>query len=153
MRRTFGSIMVAALIAATVVPGATAADDPSGFVRNRVPLEQTLPMLLNGKFYEEVRCLEACTVKTQLGISPEDARRLGFPNVKSNQWHVVGEVTKQLSAGAWTKVYLPLKPDAQTRLSDSKVGVRIAGRLVARSTTSGRYGWASWLRTCKLPPA
>ena len=28
---------------------------------------------------------------------------------------------------------------------------QIAGRLVARSTTSGRNGWTSWFRTSKLP--
>jgi hypothetical protein len=130
---------------------AVAGDDPNGFVRNRVSIDQTLPDLVDGSFYEEVRCLQRCKVTTQIGIGPADATRLGFEDVKPGQYYLVGQVTKTLPAGTWTKIKLSLFPDAQQRLATSTTGVKIAGRLVARSTTSRRNGWASWFRTCKLP--
>ena len=133
------------------IPTALAADDPNGFVRNRVSIDQTLTDLVDGSFYEEVRCRQRCKVTTQIGIGPAAAARLGFPNVKAGQYYVVGQVTRTLPAGTWTKIKLPLFPDAQQRLATSTTGVKIAGRLVARSTTSGRNGWASWFRTCELP--
>ena len=137
----------AALVAPTLAP---AADDPGGFVRNRVPVEQTLTDLVAGRFYEEVRCLERCTVTTQLGIRPADATRLGFANVSPGQYYLVGQVTKTIPAGVWTKIKLPLTADAKEKLAASETGVRIAGRLIARSTKSRRSGWASWIRTCAL---
>jgi hypothetical protein len=138
------------VVAALALP-ALAADDPNGFVRNRVSIDQTLPDLVDGSFYEEVRCLQRCKVTTQIGIGPADATRLGFENVQPGQYHLVGQVTRILPAGTWTKIKLPLFPAAQERLATSTTGVKIAGRLVARSTTSRRNGWASWFRTCKLP--
>jgi hypothetical protein len=141
-----------AVLVATGVP-AHAADNPNGFVRNRAPLNQTITALVKGRFYEEVRCLEACVVTTQIGIGPEDARRLGFPNVAAGQYYVVGQVSKRLPAGAWQKIFLPLNPSVKERVAASTTGVKIAGRLVARSTKSNRHGWANWFRTCKLPPS
>jgi hypothetical protein len=140
-----------AVLAAGAVPAY--ADNPNGFVRNRLALNQTIAALVDGRFYEEVRCVEACVVTTQIGIGPEDARRLGFPNVRAGQYYVVGEVRKRLAAGAWQKISLPLNASAKKRIAASTTGVKVAGRLVAQSTTSGRYGTASWFRTCKLPPS
>jgi hypothetical protein len=145
--------LAAAALAAALVPAGQAADNADGFVRNDVELNQTLTDLVKGRFYEKVRCLEACVVTTQIGIGAEDARRLGFPNVRAGQYYVVGEVRKRLPAGAWQEILLPLNPSAQKRLAASTTGVKIAGRLIAHSTTSGRHGWAKWLRTCKLPPS
>jgi hypothetical protein len=144
------ALAAGALVAANA-PVGHAADNPKGFVRNDVALNQTITDLVNGRFYERVRCLEACVVTTQIGIGPEDARRLGFPNVKAGQYYVVGEVRKRLSAGAWQKILLPLNPSAKKRIAASDTGLKIAGRLVAQSTTTGRNGWANWFRTCKLP--
>jgi hypothetical protein len=135
------------------IPTALAADDPNGFVRNRVSTDQTLTDLVDGRFYKEVRCLQRCKVTTQIGIGPVAAARLGFPDSKPASTYVVGQVTRILRAGTWAKIKLPLFPDAQQRLATSTIGAEIAGRLVARSTTRGRNGWASWFRTCKLPPA
>jgi hypothetical protein len=149
-----GLILTLALtmLLAFAVP-AQAADNPNGFVRNRIALDQTITALVNGRFYEEVRCLEACLVTTQIGIGPEDARRLGFPNVRAGQYYVVGEVRGRLPAGGWQKIFLPLKPSAKKRIAASTTGVKVAGRLVANSTTSNRHGFASWFRTCNLPPS
>jgi hypothetical protein len=149
--RGLGTLVATALVAANV-PVGQAADNPKGFVRNDVELNQTITDLVNGRFYEKVRCLEPCLVTTQIGIGPDDARRLGFPNVRAGQYYVVGEVRKRLAAGAWQKIVLPLNPSAKKRIAASTTGLKIAGRLVANSTISGRRGWANWFRTCKLPP-
>jgi hypothetical protein len=145
--------LAAAVLVAALAPVGQAAENPSGFVRNRVALNQTITALVEGRFYEEARCLEACVVTTQIGIGPDDARRLGFPNVRAGQYYVVGEVRKRLPAGGWQKIVLPLNASAKKRIAASTTGVKVAGRLVARSITSRRYGMASWFRTCKLPPS
>jgi hypothetical protein len=145
--------LAAAAVLAALAPAGQAADNPNGFVRNDVALNQTITDLVNGRFYERVRCLEACVVTTQIGIAAADARRLGFPNVRAGQYYVVGEVRKRLRAGAWQKILLPLNPSARKRIAASESGLKIAGRLVAQSTTSRRNGWAQWFRTCKLPPS
>lgn len=144
--------LAAASLVAALAPAGHAADNPKGFVRNDVPLNQTITDLVNGRFHEKVRCLEACVVTTQIGIGAEDARRLGFPNVRAGQYYVVGEVRKRLTAGGWRKIFLPLNPSARKRIAASTTGLKVGGRLVAHSTTSGRHGWANWLRTCKLAP-
>jgi hypothetical protein len=73
--------LAAAAVLAALAPAGQAADNPNGFVRNDVALNQTITDLVDGRFYERVRCLEACVVTTQIGIAAADARRLGFPNV------------------------------------------------------------------------
>ena len=101
-----------------------------------------------------MRCAEACVVTTQIGIRPEDARRVGFPNVEDGQYYVIGQVSRvRLARGKWKKVFLRVTPAVRDRLRTSKTGVKVAGRLVAASLVSGRHGSAGWVRTCAVGAA
>ncbi len=133
---------------------ASAADDPSGFVRNRVALKQSMTALLTGKFVVEAKCAEDCTMSTRLVMASADAAEAGFKGVKPGQWFEIGRVVDvQLAGGAWTSVPIPLTANAKRVLSKSDDGVRFAGQTIAQSLVSGRYGRASWIRTCKWPRA
>jgi hypothetical protein len=149
---TFTAVLATAFLV-IFAPTALAADDPNGFVRNRVSLSQTVPQLAAGKFVVEIKCAQACKTVTRLGISPEDATELGFKNVNPRSWFEIGRVARTLSAGVWTKVQVPLTAEARLRVVKTETGLRIAGQVAAASTTTGRHGWASWFRTCRLPTA
>jgi hypothetical protein len=144
-------VKFAAALAAALVVGqgaALAADDPKGFVRNQVALGQTLDDLLQGEFFEEVRCLEKCVVSTRLVVAPADAAELGL----ERKWFEIGRVERRtLRANVWTQVHIPLNKRGRAALKDAEGGVKIYGQTVASSLVSGRKGWASWIRTCKWP--
>lgn len=142
-----GAVALAALALAPIGP---AADDPTGFIRNRVSLHQTVGQLVNGRFVVEIKCAEACLMKTRILISPQDAESLGFRNVKPRVYFEIGRVERTLDAEVWTKVAMKLTPEAKRRIARADTGVRIAGQAIANSTESGRYGRASWIRTCRL---
>ena len=142
-------------VACGVIPSiAAAADNPNGFVRDRVTLTQTMADMLKGRFYEEVRCAENCVMATRLVIGSADAARLGFEGVKKGHWFEIGRVENvSLKGGVWTKVHLRLNAKAAARIREEKAGVHISGQVVASSKVSGRNGWASWIRTCPWPRA
>jgi hypothetical protein len=139
-------------VGAAVVETAAAADDPSGFVRNRVALNQSMTALLSGRFVVEAKCAEGCTMSTRLVMASPDAIAAGFKGVKPGTWFEIGRVTDlQLTGGKWTRVQIPLTATARRVLGKSDDGVKFAGQTIAKSLVSGRYGQASWIRTCKWP--
>lgn len=140
------------LAALTAAQPALAQDDPRGFVRDRISLKQDVKDLLRGGFVEELICKEDCTVDGRLVISPVDAKRLGFKGVRRGKWFEIGAFKDvRLEALKWTKVPMPLSAKAKRVLRRAKEGVRINGENVATSLESGRYGWATWIRTCPWP--
>jgi hypothetical protein len=143
------------VVAGGVVPSiAAAADNPNGFVRDRVTLNQTMADMLKGRFYEEVRCAENCLMATRLVISGQEAADLGFAGAKKGYWFEIGRLENvSLKGGVWTKVHLRLNAKAAARIRESKAGAHISGQVVASSKESGRHGWASWIRTCPWPRA
>lgn len=142
-----GAAVLAALALAPVGP---AADDPNGFVRNRVSLNQTVGQLVKNRYAVEIKCAEECLMKTRLLIAPADATRLGFKHVKRRVYYEIGRVERTLPAEEWTKVTMRLTPEARRRIAAAHTGVRVAGQVVAHSTESERSGWASWIRSCRL---
>jgi len=143
------------VIGAVVLPAlAAAGDNPNGFVRDRVSLNQTMRDMLKGRFYEEVKCAEDCTMDTRLVITGEDALKAGFAGARPGRYFEIGRRENvHLDAGVWTRVYLRLTAKAAVRIREDRIGLHIAGQVVARSTESGRYGWASWIRSCPWPRA
>jgi hypothetical protein len=147
--------LLACAVACAVVPSlAAAADNPNGFVRDRVSLHQTMSDMLKGRFYEEVRCAENCLMATRLVISGEEAAQLGFAGAQKGRWFEIGRVENvSLKGGVWSKVHLRLNAKAAAKIREEKSGVHISGQVVASSKESGRHGWASWIRTCPWPRA
>lgn len=156
MRRSFLILAGAALLwiagtAPLAAPAATG-EDPDGFVRVRVSTNQTMRDLLRGHFAERVYCQEDCTVQTRLVLPSAQARELGFPGVRTGYYVEVGRVDHvEVEGGRWTRVEIPLTRSAKRRIRKAEDGVKLHGQLLADSTESGRYGDASWVRSCKWP--
>lgn len=149
-----GGIVAALAAFAALAAPAPAADNPNGFVRNRVSLHQTMADMLKGRFYEEIKCAENCLMATRLVISGEEAAHMGFAGAKAGRWFEIGRREDvALKAGVWTKVYLRLNAKAAAHIRAEQVSLHIAGQVVASSKESGRHGWASWIRTCAWPRA
>jgi hypothetical protein len=113
-----------------------------------VPQGQTVRQLIAGKFIEKLRCSESCSATTNLVLSGELARKLHFPDAKSNQSYGIALITARLPGGRWTTVHLRAGDQARTLLAKTKAPLRIDGVIYAHSTISAaRKGATGWSQT------
>ena len=145
MRSKLAIVLVGAAVALGM-GSAEAADDPNGFVRNKVEIGQTLQQLLDGKFVVEVRCAEKCLFQTR--IVTAQGVELGRTQ------------PAKLAADKWHAVEMPLSKSGRAAVRAAENGLKIYGQTVASALAwtknkSGalvrRKGTASWIRTCKWP--
>ena len=153
--RGVGLRMVALAVAGAILgaPAAAAAgDDPSGFIRNRVSMKQSMGALVSDRFKFEAICKEDCVVNARLVLPSAQAKELGFKGVRKGYYFEVGKIEgRQIDALEWTNVKIPLTAEAKRRIRKARGGVDVHGQVQGVSLESSRYGWASWIRTCKWP--
>jgi hypothetical protein len=144
-------VVALVVVLASGLGSAQAADDPNGFVRNRVEQGQTLQDLLHGAFAVEVRCATQCLLATRIMI----AQGPGKPYVE------IGRTPpRKYYGGEWISISMPLNARGRAAVKAAESGLKIHGQTVAtaldwtKNKDGGlvrRKGTASWVRTCAWP--